>query len=29
MKLFLAAEVKHPDSLEKLDSFVDGFKGKW
>lgn len=28
MKLFLASEVKHPDSLEKLKTFVGGFDGK-
>jgi dipeptidase E len=27
-RLFLAAEAKHPDSLEKLDSFVCGFNDK-
>lgn len=28
MKLFLASEAKHPDSLEKLKTFVGGFEGK-
>ncbi len=28
MKLFLASEIKHPDSMRDLDSFVDGLKGK-
>lgn len=28
MKLFLASEAKHPDSLSKLDTFVGGFKNK-
>ena len=28
MKLFLASEAKHPDSIEKLRSFVGRFKGK-
>ncbi|MBP9820312.1 hypothetical protein KBC79_06295 [Candidatus Woesebacteria bacterium] len=28
MKLFLASEAKHPESLEKLRAFVGGFKGK-
>jgi dipeptidase E len=28
MKLFLASEAKHPDSIEKLRSFVGGFEGK-
>lgn len=28
MKLFLASEAKHPESLEKLRSFVGGFEGK-
>ncbi len=27
-RLFLAAEAKHPDSIEKLMTFVDGFEGK-
>lgn len=28
MKLFLAAEAKHPTSLEKLEAFVGGLNGK-
>src|SRR3989344_8461228 len=28
MKLFLASEAKHPDSIEKLRSFIGGFEGK-
>jgi dipeptidase E len=28
MKLFLASEAKHPDCMEKLQSFVGGFEGK-
>jgi len=28
MKLFLASEAKHPDSINKLDQFVNGLKGK-
>ncbi len=28
MKLFLASQAKHPDSLEKLKKFVGGFEGK-
>ncbi len=28
MKLFLASEAKHPDTLKKLDSYVGGLKGK-
>ncbi len=28
MKLFLASEAKHPESLEKLREFVGGFEGK-
>lgn len=28
MKLFLSSEAKHPDSLEKMKSFVGGFEGK-
>jgi dipeptidase E len=28
MKLFLASEAKHPDSMEKLKNFVGGFEGK-
>ncbi|MDQ3099106.1 MAG: peptidase E [bacterium] len=28
MKLFLASEGKHPDSIEKLREFVGGFEGK-
>jgi dipeptidase E len=28
MKLFLASEAKHPESIKKLEKFVDGFKGK-
>ncbi len=28
MKLFLASEAKHPDSIEKLKQFIGGFEGK-
>ncbi len=28
MKLFLASEAKHPDSLKALENFVGGFSGK-
>lgn len=28
MKLFLASEAKHPDTISKLDEFVGGLKGK-
>lgn len=28
MKLFLASEAKHPDSIEKLKKFIGGFEGK-
>jgi hypothetical protein len=28
MKLFLASEVKHPDSLKKLEEYVGGFTNK-
>ena len=28
MRLFLASEAKHPDSIEKLKTFVGGFAGK-
>jgi len=28
MKLFLASEAKHPESIVKLEKFVGGFKGK-
>ncbi|MBU0569850.1 hypothetical protein KKB40_03645 [Patescibacteria group bacterium] len=28
MKLFLASEAKHPESMEKLEEFVGGLKGK-
>lgn len=28
MKLFLASEAKHPDTISKLNEFVDGLKGK-
>ena len=28
MKLFLAAEAKHPDSMVKLESFIGGFRDK-
>ncbi len=28
MRLFLASEAKHPESMEKLDSYVGGLKGK-
>lgn len=28
MKLFLASEAKHPESMEKLNTFVGGFGGK-
>lgn len=28
MKLFLASEAKHPESIEKLRTFVNGFEGK-
>lgn len=28
MKLFLASDAKHPDSIEKLRSFIGGFEGK-
>lgn len=28
MKLFLASEAKHPDTIKKLEEFVCGFKGK-
>ncbi len=28
MKLFLASEAKHPDTISKLDQFVGGLKGK-
>ncbi|OGM58822.1 hypothetical protein A3A75_06165 [Candidatus Woesebacteria bacterium RIFCSPLOWO2_01_FULL_39_10] len=27
-KLFLASETKHPESMDKLEKFVGGFKGK-
>lgn len=28
MKLFLASEAKHPQTIEKLKSYIDGFEGK-
>lgn len=28
MKLFLASEAKHPESIEKLRTFINGFSGK-
>lgn len=28
MKLFLASEAKHPDTIKKLEEYVGGFKGK-
>jgi len=28
MKLFLASQIKHPQSLKALENFVDGFEGK-
>ncbi len=28
MKLFLASEMKHPDSIKRLDGFVGGFQNK-
>ncbi len=28
MKLFLASEAKHPDTIKKLDNYVGGIKGK-
>ncbi len=28
MRLFLASEAKHPDSIKKLDEYVGGLKGK-
>jgi dipeptidase E len=28
MRLFLASEIKHPTSMQQLEKFIDGFKGK-